>query len=31
MVRILEQAKHVTAVEMDPRMRAELQERVPGK
>ncbi|TFK81736.1 rRNA adenine dimethylase [Polyporus arcularius HHB13444] len=30
-VRILEQAKHVTAVEMDPRMRAELQKRVLGK
>ncbi|RDX45863.1 S-adenosyl-L-methionine-dependent methyltransferase [Lentinus brumalis] len=31
MVRILEQARHVTAVEMDPRMRAEVQERVLGK
>ncbi|KAK1216737.1 Dimethyladenosine transferase [Marasmius sp. AFHP31] len=30
-VRILEQAKHVTAVEMDPRMAAELTKRVQGK
>lgn len=30
-VRILEKAKHVTAVEMDPRMAAELTKRVQGK
>ncbi|KAF5359005.1 hypothetical protein D9758_004878 [Tetrapyrgos nigripes] len=30
-VRILETAKHVTAVEMDPRMAAELTKRVQGK
>ncbi|KAJ3879297.1 S-adenosyl-L-methionine-dependent methyltransferase [Lentinula edodes] len=30
-VKILEQAKHVTAVEMDPRMAAELTKRVQGK
>lgn len=30
-VRILEQAKHVTAIEMDPRMAAELTKRVQGK
>ncbi|KAF9256199.1 rRNA adenine dimethylase [Marasmius fiardii PR-910] len=30
-VRILEQAKHVIAVEMDPRMAAELTKRVQGK
>ena len=29
-VRILEKAKHVTAVEMDPRMGAELTKRVQG-
>jgi 18S rRNA (adenine1779-N6/adenine1780-N6)-dimethyltransferase len=29
-VRILEKAKHVTAVEMDPRMAAELTKRVQG-
>ncbi|KAI3608017.1 rrna (adenine--)-dimethyltransferase [Moniliophthora roreri] len=30
-IHILEQAKHVTAVEMDPRMAAELTKRVQGK
>ena len=30
-IRILEKAKHVTAVEMDPRMAAELTKRVQGK
>ena len=30
-VRILEKAKHCTAVEMDPRMAAELTKRVQGK
>lgn len=30
-VRILEKAKHVTVVEMDPRMAAELTKRVQGK
>jgi len=30
-VRILEKAKHVTAIEMDPRMAAELTKRVQGK
>ncbi|KAJ3983551.1 S-adenosyl-L-methionine-dependent methyltransferase [Lentinula detonsa] len=30
-IKILEQAKHVTAVEMDPRMAAELTKRVQGK
>ena len=30
-VRILDKAKHVTAVEMDPRMAAELTKRVQGK
>lgn len=30
-MRILEKAKHVTAVEMDPRMAAELAKRVQGK
>lgn len=30
-VRILEKAKHVTAVEMDPRMAAEVTKRVQGK
>lgn len=30
-VRILEKSKHVTAVEMDPRMAAELTKRVQGK
>ena len=30
-VRILEQAKHLTVVEMDPRMAAELTKRVQGK
>jgi 18S rRNA (adenine1779-N6/adenine1780-N6)-dimethyltransferase len=30
-VKILEVAKHVTAVEMDPRMAAELTKRVQGK
>ena len=30
-VRILEQAKHTTVVEMDPRMAAELNKRVQGK
>ena len=30
-VRILEKAKHVTAVEMDPRMAAELTKRGQGK
>ena len=30
-VRILERAKHVTAVEMDPRMAAEVTKRVQGK
>ena len=30
-VRILEKCKHCTAVEMDPRMAAELSKRVQGK
>ena len=30
-MRILEKAKHVTAVEMDPRMAAELTKRVQGR
>ena len=30
-MRILEKSKHVTAVEMDPRMAAELLKRVQGK
>lgn len=30
-VRILEKSKHVTAIEMDPRMAAELTKRVQGK
>ena len=30
-MRILEKAKHCTAVEMDPRMAAELTKRVQGK
>ena len=30
-VRILDKAKHVTAIEMDPRMAAELTKRVQGK
>lgn len=30
-IRILEKSKHVTAVEMDPRMAAELTKRVQGK
>jgi len=29
-VKILEQAKHVTAIEMDPRMAAEVMKRVQG-